>query len=161
MPPKTSGRRRRSPVRLRRTSPNLTRKEEAQEEGELRHLHLQGAQAGPSGHRRRSVSPRYNKRSTITSGGADLCPSAAARRVGKHAVSEAIFVNFPPGQRWLPNGVNEAICSSPGAGLSPSRNGKPRTDLIPPAGGAPSRHQVSPAHPTSYIPFSVLRLLGL
>ncbi|GBP95907.1 Probable RNA-directed DNA polymerase from transposon X-element [Eumeta japonica] len=31
--------------------PNLTRKEEAQEEGELRHLHLQGAQAGPSGHR--------------------------------------------------------------------------------------------------------------
>ncbi|GBP07944.1 Histone H2A [Eumeta japonica] len=44
-------RRRRSPVRLRRTSPNLTRKEEAQEEGELRHLHLQGAQAGPSGHR--------------------------------------------------------------------------------------------------------------
>ncbi|GBP87585.1 Probable RNA-directed DNA polymerase from transposon BS [Eumeta japonica] len=46
-------------------------------------------------------------------------------------------------------------------GLSPSGNGKPRTDLIPPAlEGAPSRHQVSPAHPPSSLtPSSVPRLL--
>ncbi|GBP03461.1 Histone H2B [Eumeta japonica] len=87
MPPKTSGRRRRSPVRLRRTSPNLTR--EAQEEGELRHLHLQGAQAGPSGHRRRSVSPRalqqtFDDNIEVQTSVRLLLPGELA----KHAVSE-------------------------------------------------------------------------
>ncbi|GBP09581.1 hypothetical protein EVAR_76576_1 [Eumeta japonica] len=54
---------------------------------------------------------------------------------------------------WLPNGVNEVICSELSAGLSPSGNGK-RTDLGPPALGAPRRYQVSPA---LHYPHSILR----
>ncbi|GBP93551.1 hypothetical protein EVAR_90117_1 [Eumeta japonica] len=58
--------------------------------------------------------------------------------------------------RWLPNGVNEVICSEPGAGLSPSGNGKPgRTwDHRPWRCSSPIP---GVARPPSIIPHSILR----
>ncbi|GBP00188.1 hypothetical protein EVAR_62513_1 [Eumeta japonica] len=50
MPPKTSGKAAKKSGKAQKNISKSDKKEEARG-GELRHLHLQGAQAGPSGHR--------------------------------------------------------------------------------------------------------------
>ncbi|GBP89176.1 hypothetical protein EVAR_90314_1 [Eumeta japonica] len=74
-----------------------------------------------------------------------------------------IIINYFRLNHWLPNGVNEVICSELWGWPFPFRERQTRTDLGPPAlEGAPRRYQVSPAHPPSSLtPSSVPSLLGL
>ncbi|GBP81500.1 hypothetical protein EVAR_64209_1 [Eumeta japonica] len=84
-------------------------------------------------------------------------PSRPCRsRVRGAAATPQLIIYYFRSNRWLPNGVNEAICSEPGAGLSPSGNGKPgRTwDHRPWRCSSPIP---GVARPPSIIPHSILR----
>ncbi|GBP08452.1 hypothetical protein EVAR_77150_1 [Eumeta japonica] len=83
------------------------------------------------------------------------CRSRVSGAAGRHT-PQLIIIYYFRSNRWLSNGVNEAICSEPWRWPFPFRERQTRTDLGPPVLRCSSPIP-GVARPPSIIPHSILR----